>query len=93
MIENSSAAALTDAERQLVHALRAIPDSPLKSRILDTIQALLGVGANPRCSEAQADGFPCACADSRCELCSGVFRRLDTIAAPAPPLRESWPIF
>lgn len=86
MIENPSAAALTDAERQLVHALRAIPDSPLKSRILDIIQALVGVGANPRCAEAQADGFPCACADSRCELCNGVFRRLDAIAASAPPV-------
>ena len=80
MNEKQQALTLTPAERHLVGELHSIPESPLKSRILEIVEELIRVGGTPRCAEAQADGFPCACSSSQCELCNNVFERLDAVA-------------
>jgi hypothetical protein len=89
MTERPIALALTPAESHLIHALRAIPESPVKSRILEIVNELVRIGEDPRCAEAQADGFPCACSSSQCELCNGVFQRLDAVSDSLLPPRAA----
>lgn len=86
MTDQKIAIPLTSPERDLIYGLRAIPDSVLKRRILSLVDDIVRLGQEPRCVEAQADGVPCACADSNCETCIGVFERLSEIVDQASPL-------
>jgi hypothetical protein len=77
---------LTTAEHTLIRGLREIPESDLKSRILTAVDDLVRLGQEPRCSDAQADGVPCGCAQSQCETCNSVFERIAALVPSGPPV-------
>jgi hypothetical protein len=79
MTEKRLSIPLTVPEVELIHGLRDIPDSPLKSRILVAIEDLVRLGQAPGCADAQADGVPCGCGQSQCETCAGALERVDAL--------------
>ena len=86
MSEQTVAIPLTASERDLIHNLRAIPETALKGRILATVDELLRLGCEPRCAEAQADGVPCGCSRADCATCNRVDEQLGAIVdANLPP--------
>jgi hypothetical protein len=87
MTEHRTAIPLTASERELIYGLRAIPESALKRRIVTLVDDIVRLGQEPSCAEAQADGVPCACSDSNCETCIGVFNRLSEIVDQASPIQ------
>jgi len=87
MTERIAAIPLTSRERDLIEGLRAIPESALRRRIVALVDDIVRLGQEPRCVEAQADGVPCACADSSCESCIEVFQRLSDIVDAATPIQ------
>ncbi len=56
-------------ERDLLLALRAIPRSPLRERLMVLVSELLDFVAEPSCAELQADGAPCSSAQAACDEC------------------------
>ena len=89
MTEQEVAIPLTNRERDLIHSLRAIPDSALKRRILGAVDDLVRLGEEPRCAEAQADGVPCGCSRSDCATCNRVTERLTAIVETNVPTRAA----
>ncbi len=87
MTEPKLSIPLTTAEHTLIRGLREIPESELKSRILTAMDDLVRLGQEPRCSDAQADGVPCGCAQSQCETCNSAFERLAALLPPSSPHR------
>jgi hypothetical protein len=67
---------LTPEELRLIHALREIPDSPIRDRVVTVVHELVQLATEPRCLEAQADGVPCGNEKTLCEACSRVFERV-----------------
>jgi hypothetical protein len=68
--------ALTPSEMYLVAALRELPESPLRARVLDVIDQLVSFAREPRCHEQQGDGVPCANVHTACDQCARVFEIL-----------------
>jgi hypothetical protein len=66
---------LSQAERQLLVALREIPESPLRDLFTRFVSELTEFVANPTCAEMQADGAPCASAEASCDQC----RKLESL--------------
>ena len=60
---------LRPEERKLVLALRSIPESPLRARLLALVGELCDFVAEPCCAELQADGAPCTSAQAACDQC------------------------
>jgi hypothetical protein len=87
MTERIAAIPLTSRERDLIEGIRAIPESALKRRIVLLVDDIVRLGQEPKCVEAQADGVPCACVNSSCEACIGVFERLAEIVDQAAPIQ------
>ncbi len=71
---------LSPEERQLVEALREVPESPLRQKMVVLLRALFSFASAPRCPEAQPDGVPCDNPTSHCDQCARVTRVLDTLA-------------
>ena len=72
-----SADGLLPEERRLVLALRAIPESPLRERLLALLGELVDFVAAPCCAEAQADGAPCSSAQAACDQCRKLVELLE----------------
>ena len=70
---------LSPAEWKLVSDLRAIPESPLKSRIDALFGELLKFAADPKCGASQADGVPCTNTTADCESCRRVTDLIDLL--------------
>ncbi len=68
---------LRPEERKLVEALRAIPPSPLRERLVRLISELTEFVAQPGCAEMQADGVPCSSAQASCDECRKLTELLD----------------
>ncbi len=68
---------LSPEERRLVLALRSIPASPLRERLLQLVGELLDFVAAPSCAEMQADGAPCSSAQAACDQCRKLSELLD----------------
>jgi hypothetical protein len=66
-------------EWALIRALRAVPDGPLKARVLAFIDALLVFVREPRCAGMQGDGVPCGTADAQCDECLQVAALVDEL--------------
>ena len=60
---------LRPEERRLVEALRSIPESPLRDRLMQLVSELADFVAAPGCAEMQADGAPCSSAQASCDEC------------------------
>ena len=56
-------------EKRLIQALRDLPPSPLRVRLVALIDELVDFVSEPRCPEAQADGVPCENAQRSCDQC------------------------
>lgn len=70
---------LTPEERQLVEALREVPESPLRRKMVAVLQALFSFARDPRCAEAQADGVPCENPAAQCDQCARITRVMDNL--------------
>ncbi|HEX7579742.1 MAG TPA: hypothetical protein VF580_07055 [Thermoanaerobaculia bacterium] len=71
---------LTPEERQLVEALREVPESPLRRKMVVLLRALFSFTRAPRCPEAQPDGVPCENPAAQCDQCARITRVLDNLA-------------
>jgi hypothetical protein len=89
MTETRRSIPLTTREHELIRGLRDINDSRLKNHILSVMDDLVRLGQEPGCTDAQADGVPCGCAQSDCETCNRVFERVDALAQPNIPNRPA----
>lgn len=56
-------------EWRLIQALRDVPPSALRDRVWELLVELTDLVREPKCSEVQADGVPCANAHSSCDQC------------------------
>jgi hypothetical protein len=75
---------LLPEERDLVWALREVPEGRLRDEVLGLLKEVLAAARSPHCGQAQADGVPCPCLGVSCEECERVlagFRRLRASAA------------
>ncbi len=72
-----SAGDLRPEEQRLIGALRGIPPSPLRERLLKLVSELVEFAAAPRCAEMQADGAPCTSSEASCDECRKVTGLLD----------------
>ena len=81
MKEEKLDATLTLPEWRLVSALREIPDSALKERANELIDAVLAYAREPKCQEMQADGVPCGNVHANCDQCVQVTRMLEGLEA------------
>lgn len=70
---------LSAEEWALVSALRAVPDSPLKTRTITLVETLLQFVGEPKCAEMQADGVPCSTVDAQCDQSLHVADLLDEL--------------
>jgi hypothetical protein len=70
---------LSAEEWALVSALRAVPPSALRTRVITLMDALLLLVGEPKCSATQADGVPCSTVDARCDECLHVADLLDEL--------------
>jgi hypothetical protein len=71
---------LSPGERELVLALRAVPESPLRQRVMAFVAELCGFAAEPCCAEMQADGVPCTAAQASCDACRKVTALIDGLS-------------
>jgi hypothetical protein len=71
-VSTQALVALTAEEAKLVGALRAIPESRLRDLTLTLVSELAEFVASPSCPELQADGAPCATAETACDECRRV---------------------
>ncbi len=67
---------LTAEERRLILALREIPSSALRDKVVAVVHELADLATEPGCLEAQADGVPCGSEKNLCESCSRVLGRV-----------------
>jgi hypothetical protein len=72
-------ATLSADEWALVSALRALPDSPLKTRVLTLLDTLVTFIGEPRCARMQGDGVPCSAVDAQCDQCVHVAELIDAV--------------
>jgi len=77
---------LSPAEQRLVLALREIPESPLRQRFGELVTELVEFVSHPTCAEMQADGAPCASAQTSCDECRKVSELLDGLRRRLEPL-------
>jgi len=70
---------LTADEWALVSALRGLPESPLKTRVLTLLDTVVTFIGEPRCAEMQGDGVPCSTVDAQCEQCAHVAELIDAV--------------
>jgi hypothetical protein len=70
---------LSAEEWALVSALRAVPESPLRTRVVTLMGTLLQFVGEPRCAEMQGDGVPCSTVHAQCDQCLHVAELLDEI--------------
>jgi hypothetical protein len=68
---------LRPEERKLIDALRSIPESPLRERLLQLVSELADFVAAPGCAELQADGAPCSSTQASCDECRKLTALLD----------------
>ncbi len=61
--------ALSAEEWRLVQALRELPPSALRERLVMLLDELVDFVREPHCPEMQADGVPCATATAACDQC------------------------
>ena len=71
---------LSPTEWHLVRSLRELPESNLKQRLHEIVDDLCDFVAEPRCTQTQADGVPCASSSADCEKCQRVTGVLSEIA-------------
>ncbi len=76
---------ITEDERNLLAALRALPEGELKRRVWSMLTGLCGMLHDPHCTQSQADGVPCARPDGNCAQCARVLRELEELPATALP--------
>ena len=76
-------AELSSAEWKLIQELRALPESPLRTRVEQTFAELLFFFRNPKCQGIGVEGFPCGEPSSSCEDCHLIWEMLDKVAARA----------
>ncbi len=74
-------------EFRMITTLRDMPESPLRDRVHRLLGELLAFARNPRCSEFQADGTPCANPQADCDQCRIVTGMLDTLDRGLPGIR------
>ena len=79
MRETTVPATLTAEEWELISTLRAMPPSPLKTRVASLISELIEFIRDPRCAEMQGDGVPCDNVSTACEQCAHVAEMLDSM--------------
>lgn len=72
MNERTVIATVTPEEWGVICRLRDIPAGKLRRQLLRLLKELLTFAAEPRCSEMQADGVPCASASSSCDECQRI---------------------
>lgn len=65
-------AMLSGEESHLIEGLRDIPPGDARDELLGLVHDLLDLVREPRCTESQADGVPCATVDMACEDCRHV---------------------
>ena len=70
---------LSPEERQLVEALRQVPESPLRRRMVALLGELFAFARAPVCGEVQGDGVPCEEPSAQCDQCARVTRVLDSL--------------
>ena len=70
---------LSAEEWALVSALRALPESPLRTRVVTLMDTLLLFVGEPKCAEMQGDGVPCSTVDAQCDQCLHVADLLDEL--------------
>ena len=75
---------VSPAELRMLTILRDLPESPLRDRVQRLLDELLAFARNPRCSEFQADGVPCANPAADCEQCRIVTGMLDRLSREWP---------
>ena len=84
---------LTSDERRLIFALREIPKSLLRNRVLPVVHELVHLATEPGCLESQGDGVPCGSEKTLCEACSRVSERVRVAFDRSfPPLPSSLPV-
>ena len=76
--------ALDDDEWRLIRSLREIPPSPLRDRMHEVIEALVGFVADPGCPELRAEGVPCSRTLLACGRCRRVLSLLDGMRRRLP---------
>lgn len=76
-------AELTPEEWKLIQELRALPESPLRTRVHQTFTELLFFFRNPKCQGIGIEGFPCGEPSSSCEDCHDIWDALDRVAERA----------
>lgn len=81
MREEKVDVSLTLPEWHLVSALRDIPESALKARANELIEAVLAYSREPKCPEMQADGVPCGTVHANCDQCVHVTQLLEGLKA------------
>jgi hypothetical protein len=79
-------AEVSEAEWDLVRALRAIPEGSWRARATEILSEITSLIEEPRCSDSQADGVPCGEVDGRCDECEHV---RELLAALVARLREA----
>ncbi len=68
---------LSPEERQLVEALREVPESPLRRKMVALLRELFAFAEAPGCGETQGDGAPCEDPAAQCDQCARVTEVLD----------------
>jgi len=76
-------AELNSEEWKLIQELRALPESPLRTRVHQTFTELLFFFRNPKCQGIGIEGFPCGEPSSSCEDCHHIWNALDRVAERA----------
>ncbi|MFZ5788539.1 MAG: hypothetical protein ACOY3Y_19050 [Acidobacteriota bacterium] len=60
---------LTEWERDVVSAIRDVPEGQPRELLVEVLNKLIEVVRDPHCAELQADGAPCATPAGDCEQC------------------------
>ena len=84
MGESTIDVTLTAREWELISTLRAIPPSPLRSKVAVLIDDLVAFIHDPKCAEMQGDGVPCDNVSTACEQCAhvaGMLESMDRVGA------------
>ena len=79
MTSTGVALVLSPEERQLVEALREVPESPLRRKMVALLGELFAFARAPMCTEVQGDGVSCENPASQCDQCARVTRVLDSL--------------
>ena len=68
----SEIASLSRVEQRLIFGLRELSEGSLRELCAVLVAELVELGSHPTCPEAQADGVPCASAETSCDECRKV---------------------